>query len=49
MENINSNTHFTLMAFGFVFRDLFIPREVVLKEAGNKTFTFIKVSEPNSF
>jgi len=37
MEKHNSNTHFTLMAFSFFFRDLFIPREVVLKEAGIKT------------
>ncbi len=37
MEKLNSNTHFTLMAFGFMFRDLFIPRKKVLKEAGIKT------------
>lgn len=29
--------HFALMAFGFYFRDLFIPREKVLKEAGIRT------------
>ncbi len=37
MEHHNSNTHFALMAFGFFFRDLFIPREKVLKEAGIKS------------
>jgi len=36
MEKHNSNTHFMLMAFGFIFRDLFKPRELVLKETGIK-------------
>ena len=37
MENHSSYVHFRMMAFGFVFRDLLIPREKVLEEAGIKT------------
>jgi len=36
MDKPMSNSHFKLMSFGYKFRDFFMPRKDVLKEAGIK-------------
>lgn len=36
MDKPKSNVHFKLMSFGFKFRDLFLPRQNILREVGIK-------------